>query len=198
MSTISFNPQLTTSPANSFLATTLGYIQGTFLDDPSTYPKIKSGLIASTVTSPIWGGMAITENVPAPGSETYGENLVLATDVATTTGFTVFNQAYNGVITPGNSVPQSSAGMTTNYFGLGSDARIAVQCDSTLAAALDSGAVNQQVLWDYTNQKLIAYTSGTALPVRVLSVNTNSVIVNYNSGTGALTYTTGAVAVIQL
>ncbi|OYY59043.1 MAG: hypothetical protein B7Y55_01145 [Polynucleobacter sp. 35-46-207] len=176
---VSFNPQLTTSPANSFRQSTQGYYQGSFLDDPSSRMYLSAGQIASSVTGPVYGGMAVTEGVPAPGSETLGNPLTLSTGVA-------------GL----NSVQQSVAGMTISYFRLGSNARIAVQCDSTLAAALDSGAINQQVLWDFTNQKLIAYTTGTALPVKVLSVNTNSQIVVNTAG--VLTYATGAVAIIQL
>lgn len=193
---VSFNPQLTTSPANSFQQSTQGYYQGSFLDDPSSRMYLSAGQIASSVTGPVYGGMAVTEGVPAPGSETLGNPLTLSTGVAGLTAFTVFNQSNNMIIVPGNSVQQSVAGMTISYFRLGSNARIAVQCDSTLAAALDSGAINQQVLWDFTNQKLIAYTTGTALPVKVLSVNTNSQIVVNTAG--VLTYATGAVAIIQL
>lgn len=193
---VSFDPQLTTSPANSFLTNTQGYVQGTALDDPSSRMYLESGTVASTVTGPVYGGMAISETVPAPGSETGGGILTLATSEANTTGFTVNNQANNMVIVPGNTVQQSVAGMSASFFRFGSNARIAVQCDTTLAAALDSGLVNQQVQWDYTNQKLIAYSSGTALPVKVLSVNTDSKTVLDTSG--VLTWEVGAVAIIQL
>ena len=191
MANITFNPQLTSSPASTFLSNTQGYIQGAFLDDPSARMWLCAGQIASTVTQPVWGA------VPAPGSETLGNALTLSTALASLTAFTVFNQAPNGIITPGNTVQQYDAGMSISYFRLGSNARIAVQCDSTLAAALDSGATNQAVDWDYTNQKLIA-SGGTTIPVKVLSVNTNSQIVDYNSGTGALTWVSGAVAIIQI
>jgi len=196
MANISFNPQLTTSPQSTFLSQTQGYIQGSFLDDTTSRMWLAAGQIASTVTAAVWGAMAMTESVPAPGSENLGNPLTIATSATNLTAFTVFNQASNGLIVPGNSVQQYDAGMTISYFRLGSNARIAVQCDSTLAAALDSGTTIQQVQWDYTNQKLIAYTTGTALPVKVLSVNTNSQIVNNASGT--LTWVSGAVAIIQI
>ncbi|NDU92425.1 MAG: hypothetical protein G3I10_07425 [Ferrovum sp.] len=193
---LSFNPMQTTQPASSFLLQSDGYVQGAFFDDPSARLWLATGYIAYAVTQPIWGAMAITELVPT--SNQLGNELELATTVANTTAFTVFNQASNMIITPGNTVQQADAGMTVSYFRLGSNARIAVQCDPTLAGTLDGGATNQEVLWDFTNQKLITYTSGTALPVKVLSVNTNSKIVSYNSGTGALTWTTGACAIIQI
>lgn len=192
--TISFNPMVTTQPASSFLLQTDGYIQGSFFDDPSSRMWLATGQIASSVTQPIWGGMAITETIPT--SNQLGNNLILATTEANTTGFTVFNQASNMIITPGNTVQQADAGMTISYFRLGSNARIAVQCDATLAASLDGSDVNLQVAWDYTNQKLIAYSSGTALPVKVLALNTNSKIVSYSGGN--VTWTTGDCAIIQL
>ena len=289
---ISFNPQLTTAPANSFLPQTEGYVQGSFYsDDPAIRLSLPSGQLASTVIGPVWGGMALTENVPPPNNNQGGNSLVLATSVANTTAFSVFNQANNMIIVPGNSVPLAVAGMSMNYFRTGSNATIAVQCDNGLAASLDSGAINQNVSWDFKNsvlqpydaatptvsvtsitssyssvtglytlavvaaapslvgavgdlinisgvtgtgaalvngdQAVTAYTdnehfsfqiaaasgsiatgalTGTivlnegtvALPVKVLFVNTNSKIVTYNNTTGALTWTVGAAAIIQI
>lgn len=196
MATISFNPQLTTSPKSTFLASTQGYIQGAFLDDTTSRMWLDAGKIASTVATAVWGAMAMTESVPAPGTGNMGNPLTIATGATNLTAFTVFNQASNGLIVPGNNVQQYTAGMSISYFRLGSNARIAVQCDPALAAALDTGTTIQAVQWDYTNQKLIAYTTGTALPVKVLSVNTNSQIV-VNTG-GLLTWGAGSVAIIQI
>ncbi|WP_232477619.1 hypothetical protein [Caballeronia calidae] len=144
--------------------------------------------------------MAITEQVNAPGENQMGNTIDLAANSASLTGFTVFNRGNNMIITPGNNVPQAGPGMSIMYFRTGSNARIAVQCDNTLAGSLDAGNVNQAVSWDFTNQKLIAFSSGVgALACKVLLVTTNtSKIVNYNSGTGALTWTTGYVALIQI
>lgn len=200
MANISFNPMLTTSPQNSFLAETQGYIQGAFFDDdPAINLSLFSGLVASTVTQPIWGGMALSETVPTAGANQFGNNLVLATADANLTAFSVFNSAYNMVQTPGNTVQVAVAGMTTAYFRLGSNAQIVVACSSALVAAIEGGFTNQQVSWDYTNQQLIPYNSGIgALPVKVLRANTNSQIVSYNSVTGAVTWVPGDAAVIQI
>lgn len=195
MANIAFNPQLTTSPANPFQIDSTGYVQGSYFDDPTTRMWLLTGMVASTVTGPVYGGMTITENVNAPNTNAGGNSLILATDYADLTAFTVFNQASNMIITPGNSAQLATAGMSISYFRLGSNARIAVQCNATLANALDAGATNQQVSWDFVNQELIAFST-TALPVKVLSVNTNSKIIVNTSG--VLTYSTGPVAIIQI
>lgn len=198
---ISFNPALTTAPQNTFLTSTQGYYQGDFVDDPSTRMELAAGVLASTVSQPIWGGMAITEAVSAVGEGALGTTLSLATSAGNLTGFTVFTQAYNAIITPGNTVPTSVAGMTTNFFRLGCGARIKVQVQPALVSSLEGGNINQALYWDPALQQLTASgTSGaiTLSGIKVLSVNQNSKVVNYNSGTGAVTWATGPVAVIQI
>jgi hypothetical protein len=200
--TVSFNPQLTTSPSNTFLQSTEGYVQGTTLDDTSSRMWLTSGVVAASVTQPVWGGMAITEEVATVNANAMGNSLVLASAAGNVTGFTVFDQSHNMIIVPGNSVQQSVAGMTINYFRFGSNIRIAVGVLSSLVATLDSGAINQTLYWDPALQQLTA--SGTSgafqLPAttKILSLNSNSKTISYNSGTGALTWTSGNCAIIQL
>lgn len=198
MATISFNPALTTQPQNSFLLQTEGYVQGAFMDDPSSRMYLAGGSLDSAVAVPVYPGMAIAEYIPVVNSNAVGSTIKLATAYTDLTGFNVGNQNYNAIITPGNTVQQLGPLQTVMYFRLGSNARIVVQCSSALVTAAEAGLINQQVQWDFTNQQLIPYTSGTALNVKVLSLNNNSKIVNYNSGTGAVTWTTGPAAVIQL
>lgn len=193
--TISFNPMGSNAPQNNFADSTEGYVQGAFMDDPTTRMLLSSGQIKSTVTLPVWGGIPINELVPTVNS--MGPDLDLSTSYATITGFTTNNQAYNMILTPGNNAPQAQALMSMNFFRLGSNARIAVQCDATLAAALDGNAISQQVSWDFTNQKLIAFAV-TALPVKVLGVNTASKIISYNAVTKVVSWIVGAAAIIQL
>lgn len=202
MSTISFNPMTTSQPQSSFLATTEGYVQGAFWDDPSSNMWQVGGYVDSSVTQPVWGGMAITEDVATVNSNAQGNAVKLASTAGNFTGLTVFNRAYNMVITPGNTVQQAGAGMSVMYFRVGSNARIAVQVLSTLVASLEGGAVNQALYWDPALQQLTA--SGTSgafqLPAttKLISLNSNSKIVSYNSGTGAVTWTTGNAAIIQI
>lgn len=200
--TINFNPALTSAPQNTFLQSTGGYVVGTYFDDPSTKNWLASGVIGSGVTQPVWGGMAITEEVALVNANALGNALVPATSAGNFTGFTVFNQANNMIIVPGNSVQQAVAGMTTNFFRVGSHARIAVAVLSSLVASLEGGAVNQPLFWDPALQQLtVTGTSGSfALPAttKILSFNSNSKIVSYNSSTGALTWATGNAAMIQI
>jgi len=202
MSNVSFNPALTTAPAGNFATTTQGYYQGDFVDDPSSRMYLSAGQIASSVSQPIWGGMAITESVSSTGEGALGSSLTLATAAGNLTGFSVFTQGYNAIIVPGNSVQVAQPGMTQNFFRLGSNARIKVSVEASLVASLEGGAVNQALYWDPALQQLTASGTGGAIALpattKVLSVNTNSKVVNYNSGTGAVTWVAGAVAVIQI
>lgn len=66
---ISINPSATTVPPSSFLAQTRGYTQGLSVNDPVARQKLLSGYVASSVTQPVWGGLAITEDVASPGSD---------------------------------------------------------------------------------------------------------------------------------
>lgn len=199
---INFNPALTTSPQNTFLQSTDGYVQGVYFDDPTTKNWLTSGVVGASVTQPIWGGMAITEEVATVNANALGNTLVLATSATNFTGFTVFNQANNMIIAPGNSVQIAAPGMTTNFFGVGSRASIAVAVLASLVTSLEGGAVNQPLFWDPALQQLtVTGTAGSfALPAttKIRSFNSNSKIVSYNSGTGAVSWTTGNAAIIQI
>jgi len=204
---ISFNPFLTTSPANSFLLETQGYVQGTAYDDPSVRMELMGGTLASTETLVMWGGVPIEEyiNVTGAGSDGTGPSLKRATTATTTTGWSVSDQAGSMIIVPGPSVPVAAVGNYVSFYRSGSNIRIAVQADPALVAALvsaDGSISSQSLYWDVTNYRLTLTTSGGnwALPttVRLLSVNTNSKIVSYNSGTGAVTWTAGDAAIILI
>lgn len=194
MATISFNPSTTNSPQSSFLGQTKGFVQGIMMDDPVAFQLIRQGFVDSSVSGSVYAGMAITQNIPAIDSEEQGSNLVLATAEANISGWTIGNKLYNGIIVPGANVPVVVAGQTCSFAALGSGARIAVNCDTTLAASLAGGATNQQTAWDYTNQKLIAYSSGTALPVTVEAISDNCKIVN----TSTMEWETGTCALIKI
>ncbi len=203
MSTINFDPMQTLTGQNSFQVESQGYIQGAFMDDPVGRMWVLTGLVDSSVTQPIWGGLAIEELVPALDAHTNGtiaSPITIPTTASSVTGFTFFNRAHNMVITPGNDVPLAQAKMNVAYARLGSNLRVPVKISSGLQSALEGGSITQQVSWDFTNNELTAYVSGTntVLPVKVLKVNSNSKIVNYNSSTGAVTWAYGYAALIQL
>jgi hypothetical protein len=202
MAGITLNPALVSNAPGSFYTTSDGFVQGTMEDDPASRFALASGIVSTAATSPMWGGMGITDSLATPGttSQSLRSVLTLATSQANLTGFTVFNQAAGMVQTPQSPVPLASAGMGINFFRLGSGARIAVACSNAVATALEGGASNQALYWDYTNQVLLNTPGGTAINVKVIDVNVgNSQVVTYNSGTGFATWTrTGSCAVIQI
>lgn len=198
MASITFDPAKTTQPQNSFLKSTEGYVQGAFMDDPSSRLYLNGGYLDSALAQPVWPGMAIAEYVPTADANQLGSEIKLATAYTDLTGFNTGNQNYNAIITPGNTVQQLGPNQTVMYFRLGSNARIVVKCSSALVTAAENGLINQQVQWDFTNQELIPYTTGTALNVKVLSLNSTSKVVNYDSGTKLVTWVVGPAAVIQL
>lgn len=205
--TISFNPYATTTPQNTFLLQSQGYIQGFSYDDPSAYQWLAGGLLASTETLPMWGGVPIEElvNLPGTGSDGLGGNIKRAASQVTVTGWCVFNQAASMVITPGNSVPLASVNNYVAFYRLQTQQRVAVQADPALAAAISGDSVaaaGAALYWDVTNYRVTTTSSGGnfALPAstRLLSINSNSKVVSYNSGTGAVTWTAGSAAIILI
>jgi hypothetical protein len=206
---ISFNPVLTTNALGSFNVDSVGYIQGVMLDDPAVRYQLAGGILASSETLPMWGGVGISELVPGGGSppipsDTLGTVVSRATTLAahTTgqlTGFSVFNQDNSMVTTPQSPVPLAGSGMSVHFLRLGSNARIVVKCDPALVS-LKGSLITTQVSWDFTNQLLVAYDTVAALPVKILDVNVgNSMTVTYSSGTGFATWNrSGTTALIQI
>jgi len=181
-SNISFNPLTTTNGLGSFSVQSDGYVQGVALDDPAIRNALAGGYLAAAETLPMWGGVAIMENIPPSTSDgALGGAIQRADTNAHITGFSVFNQAHNWVTSPQSQVPSAGAGMTVPFYRLGSGARIAVAIDPALVS-LDGGLITQQVSWDLTNQKIIAYSGGIgALACKILQINIgNSKTVTYD------------------
>lgn len=189
-----------TSPQNSFLLQTQGYVQGAMLADPVAQQWITTGLVDASATQALWPGLPVTETNPGDtaGANVGGSTVDVATAIANITSFTIANQAYNGIITNSNDVPMFAPGMSVSLVRLGSNARIVVPVDSTAVNALLRVAINTQVAWDFANNALTTFSSGTALPAKLLELNTNSKVISYNSSTGFATWSTGTVAVIQI
>lgn len=199
--TISFNPFSTTNGGGLFGIQSDGYVQGVALDDPASRNYLAGGTLAGTETLPMFGGVAITELIPTAiaGTNGTGGSIKRATALANITGFSVFNQQTNGVITTSSNVPLLANGQTVNFFRFGSHARVAVKCDPTLVGD-DGLIISTQVSWDYANQQLIAYDGTNALPVKVLAIQANNCkTVTYDAGTGFANFNpNGACALILL
>ena len=158
-SNISFNPLLTTNGSGSFSVQSDGYVQGFAMDDPSIRNSLAGGILASTETLPMWGGIAISEYLPPSTSNgSMGSTVARAALNSAITGFSVANQATNWVTSPQSEAPSAGAGMTIPFYRLGSGARIAVAIDPELVS-LDTGLVTQQVSWDFGLQRLCQYTA---------------------------------------
>jgi hypothetical protein len=196
---ISVNPMLTTTNYGGFSTQSYGFVQGVAMDDPAVRFALAGGVLATTETLPMWGGVGVYANVPAlyGSSTSVGSELGPIVGRATTQtagasgqliGFSVFNQATAWISTPQSPVPTASANMTVPYFPLGSGARIAVACDPSLAASVVGGSLSQPVSWDFNNQVLQAYDASTP------SYSLTSITSSYSATTGLYTFVVVAAA----
>jgi len=203
MANIAFNPSLTTNAYGLFTQNTNGFVQGDAQDDPAVKFWLAGGVVGTAQTTPMWGGLPVEESIPSastqPGTDSLGGTIITATSNATITGFSVFNQSFNGIITAQSEVPLYTTGMSINFYRLGSGARIPLPIDPTLVS-LDGTIITSQVSWDFVNNKIIAYNSGVgALPVRILKISTaNNKGVSYSSVTGFANWDTTATLALCL
>ena len=182
---IAFNPNITTVSAGMFNTSSVGLVQGTAYPDPAIRYKLAGGVLASTETLPMWGGVGIYTDVPGVTggpSSPLGTVVGRATTLANLVAFSVFDQAYGMINTPQSPVPLAASYMQVMYYRLGSGARIAVQANAALVS-LQGGLTTAQVSWDFVNQELIPYVPSWA---------TQSVTsATYNSTTGVIALTFG-------
>lgn len=180
---ITINP-FQTSVGNSglFTAKSDGLRQGTAFPDPSTRFRLRGGILATTETLPMWGGVGVYANVPGgSGNPSYtlgsplGRALSLTDAAKPLAGFSVFDQAYNMITSPQSPVPLIGGSGQVNWYPLGSLARIVVACDPILVD-LRGGPIGAQVSWDFTNQLLVPFEGS-------LTISSGT----YVSGTGVIT-----------
>jgi hypothetical protein len=207
----SFNPYVQTNAAGMFNIESDGFIVGTAMPDPAARFALSGGWLAAAETLPMFGGVAISENVPterstAPATPTrpdisLGEVIARATvmtaGAGTITGFSVFDQNYAAVNTPTSPVPTVGSGGMVNFYRYGSGARVALAIDPTLVT-LEGGVITAQVSWDFANQRIIAFAV-TAIPVKILAIKSSGCMVpSYNAGTGLTTWNYNGAAALCL
>jgi hypothetical protein len=166
---VPFNPYVTTSALGSFNITSAGLVQGMPLDDPTARFALSGGILATTETLPMWGGVGISEAVPgATGgpATSLGGIITRATTLTQTsanglTGFSVFSQNYAAINSPQSPVPLIGSGGMVNFYRLGSGARIPVAIDPSLVS-LEGEIITTQVSWDFNNQVLQPYDASSA------------------------------------
>ncbi len=103
---VTFAPNTTTSPQNSFVLEAAGWIQGMELDNQPSRMQRESGLLINA-TQPVWGGMMVNQYIPNINQNGQGCNLEIATAQETDFGFVTFASAYNMILVPGNDVPSA-------------------------------------------------------------------------------------------
>lgn len=196
MSSISLNPMKTTNAANSFGVQSNGLYQGVALDDPANRYNLAAGFVSPDEKGIIFGGMPITESLSGfsaannINNSVMGNKITKATALANISGFTVFNQAHNGLTTPSSPVPQYASNMSVSYYRFGSNMRVALKCSAEVVALATSGAPTTTKLdWDFTKQELIVASGDTALPVKLLAIQSgNSKTVEFDAETGFATW----------
>jgi len=186
---VSFNPNLTTTAAGSFNATSQGLTQGSAYDDPAVRYALSGGVLSTSETLPMWGGCGIYNLIPGVAGaqeQSLGEIVGRAnslTGANALTAFSVYQQAYGMLTTPQSPVPLSASGMQVNFYRLGCGARIHVAIDPALVS-LDGSIITSQVSWDFALQRLIPFVA--AYPANVITAATWAAT---NGGQATLTTT---------
>lgn len=159
---ISIEPMAQTSFPGTFALDSDGFVVGTAMQDPVARFHLEQGVLDASETLPMFGGIAITTLVPglSPRSE-LGKRVKRATQIPGATpaagdlrGWCMFDQAHAMVASPASPVPQASAGMSLNFYELGSAARIVLPISASLAGSLRNGNTNARLSWDFANQQL--------------------------------------------
>lgn len=164
-----FNPYATSFASGSFNVSSTGFIQGCALDQPAIRNSLAGGILASTETLPLWGGCGISEAIPGVAGQpqtVLGSLITRATTLTATsanglTGFSVFDQNYAAVNSPGSPVPLIGTFGQVNFYRLGSGARIPVAVDPSLVN-LEGSIISSQVSWDFNDQRLQPYVASGA------------------------------------
>lgn len=189
-----FNPMPTTVAGGTFPAggQTVGYIQGVHLDDPATRFELAGGILNTSETLPMWGGVGIYELIPGAvgtpsgslGGQVGRATSLTASAALSLTGFSVFNQDHSMQNFPQSPVPLAGSGMSVHFARLGSGLRVPVALNPALVN-LEGQIITSQVSWDFTGQQL---TQGQA----AWAQQNLSALSWSSAGGGTLTGSTGS------
>ncbi|MGE4909910.1 hypothetical protein AB8888_21070 [Yersinia enterocolitica] len=155
MANLSLNPMATTNALGSFGVQSDGFIQGVALDDPVNRFNLASGTVSATETKPLWGGVPVAELIPGVSSSPRGSTIRRALGVADIEGFTVFNQAHNGLTTPQSPVPLFASGMSVSFYRFGANMRIPLKASpAVIALGTNNASVKTALAWDFVNNQI--------------------------------------------
>ncbi|EJN0806822.1 hypothetical protein QPO41_004607, partial [Salmonella enterica] len=138
-SALSVNPMQTTNARGTFYAKSDGLIQGVALDDPAARYALASGTLGSDEIKPLWGGLPVNELVPGASSAPRGSIIKRAASLSQLVGFSVFNQAHNGLTTPQSPVPLLLSNMSVSFYRLGSGMRVPVKASDAVISLASAG-----------------------------------------------------------
>jgi hypothetical protein len=209
---ISLQPMATTNAAGLFNTNSNGFTQGDALDDPAVKFALSGGVFSTDATTPLWGGVPITELIPTlqngyysqpqPGTDSLGGTIIQADgDAYEATGICVYNQAFSGITTPQSTAPLFSPGMSVNFYRFGSGARIPLPCDASIVALDGATIATTPIYWNPTTNLLTTTSGGAfAISVKVLRTSTaNNKLVSYDGMAGTANWTsTGYIAVVLI
>lgn len=183
MAKLSLNPMATTNALGSFGVQSDGFIQGVALDDPANRFNLASGTVAASETTPIWGGIPVAELLPGAASSPLGSSVRRARTLVELEGFTVFNQAHNGLTTPQSPVPLFASGMSVSFYRIGSNMRVPLKASAQVVALGTSGAsVRTPLAWDFVNSQIT-----TAAAAGFAGADIATTAVTYASGVATAT-----------
>lgn len=183
MANLSLNPMATTNAAGSFGVQSDGFIQGVALDDPANRFNLASGTVSATETKPLWGGLPVAELLPGVNSSPRGSTIRRAVSLAELEGFTVFNQAHNGLTTPQSPVPLYASGMSVSFYRLGSNMRVPLKASAKVVMLGTAGAsVKTPLAWDFVNNQVT-----TAAAAAFAGANIATTAVTYSNGVATAT-----------
>jgi hypothetical protein len=198
-STVTFAPYGTTVSSISYTLQTDGFVQGVFIDSPALRYTLEGGVVASTQTAPIWGGLPLTLTVPALGSGGSSSGLGPVATTASAAGnidaWCLNNQAAAGVITPSSNAPLFSSGGSLNFSRVGSGLLVVLPVNPAAVNTLVGAATNYPIYWNFA-QNYVDITGTTPLGLQIYAVNTNSKTISYSSSTGFANWQTGGSVVV--
>ena len=112
-----------------------------------------------------------------------GSTIRRAVSLAELEGFTVFNQAHNGLTTPQSPVPLYASGMSVSFYRLGSNMRVPLKASVQVVALGTAGAsVKTALAWDFVNDRV---TTAAAAAFAGSDIATSSV--TYSNGVATAT-----------
>lgn len=157
---------------NSFNVESDGLTQGDAQDDPAVRLQLATGHIDTNFKGSMWGGYGIIEKIP--GITTTSTGSIISPATATQiNGFTVFNQAYHGVITASSSVPQYTSPGTIHYYRFGSLARIPLPITAAIAGLINFPVDEDDFVWDINKFIIDVASSGSTgpkVPIKLLKI----------------------------